>query len=66
VRLREICCDSCPLSPTCEEENDFLRDIGLADDEWGEECEELCIPGCPDDICRNSGHCAWGIGARQR
>ena len=63
LRLREICCDSCPLYPTCEEENEFLRDIGLADewgDEWGDECEELCIPGCPDDICRNSGHCAWG------
>ena len=25
--LREICCDTCPLSPTCEEENDFLRDL---------------------------------------
>lgn len=23
--LHEICCDSCPYSPTCEEENDFLR-----------------------------------------
>jgi len=21
-----------------------------------------CIPGCPDDICRNSGHCAWSDG----
>ena len=31
--FREICCDSCPYSPTCEEENDFLRDIGLADDD---------------------------------
>ncbi len=29
-----ICCDSCPYSPTCEEEQDFLRDIfGLDDDE---------------------------------
>ncbi len=29
-----ICCDSCPYSPTCEEEEDFLRDIfGLDDDE---------------------------------
>jgi hypothetical protein len=18
-----------------------------------------CIPGCPDDACRMSGHCAW-------
>lgn len=32
----ELCCDTCPLSPTCEEERDFLRDIGLADP-WGEE-----------------------------
>ena len=35
MRLREICCDSCPLYPTCEEENEFLRDIGQAD-EWGD------------------------------
>ncbi len=28
------CCDSCPYSPTCEEEEDFLRGIfGLDDDE---------------------------------
>jgi hypothetical protein len=19
----------------------------------------FCIPGCPDDVCRMSGHCAW-------
>jgi hypothetical protein len=25
-----ICCDTCPYSPTCEEERDFLADIGLA------------------------------------
>jgi len=37
VELKTICCDSCPYNPTCEEENDFLRDIGLADDDWGEE-----------------------------
>lgn len=36
MELREICCDSCPFTPTCEEENEFLRDIGLAD-QWGEE-----------------------------
>lgn len=32
-----ICCDTCPLSPTCEEEDDFRRDVlGLDDDgyEW--------------------------------
>ena len=29
-----ICCDTCPYSPTCEEEEDFIRDIfGLDDDE---------------------------------
>jgi len=39
VRLREICCDCCPYTPTCEEENEFLRDIGLAD-EWGEPSAE--------------------------
>jgi len=37
VRLQEICCDCCPLYPTCEEVNEYLLDIGLADDEWGEE-----------------------------
>lgn len=21
--------------------------------------DEFCIPGCPDDVCRMSGHCAW-------
>lgn len=31
-----VCCDTCPFSPTCEEEEDFLRDIGLAEP-WGEE-----------------------------
>lgn len=25
------------------------------DDEWA----EYCTPHCPDDVCRNSGHCAW-------
>ena len=28
-----ICCDSCPFSPTCEEEDDFLRDIFGLDEE---------------------------------
>ena len=37
MRLREICCDSCPYSPTCEEYNDFLRDIGLVGNEDGDE-----------------------------
>jgi hypothetical protein len=33
-----ICCDSCPYSPTCEENDDFLRQIfGLDDDEEYEE-----------------------------
>jgi hypothetical protein len=30
-----ICCDTCPYSPTCEEEEDFAREVlGLDDDEW--------------------------------
>lgn len=37
--LREICCDTCPMSPTCEEHNDFLADIGLAP-QWGEEYDD--------------------------
>jgi len=32
-----ICCDTCPYNPTCEEEDDFLRQIGLLDDEWGDD-----------------------------
>jgi hypothetical protein len=33
-----ICCDSCPYSPTCEEEDDFYAQIfGAGDFEWGEE-----------------------------
>ena len=32
----EICCDTCPFWPTCEDENEFTAQIfGL--DEWGEE-----------------------------
>jgi hypothetical protein len=46
MMLREICCDSCPFSPTCEEENEFLRDIGQADDQWGE-VRGFRVPG-PD------------------
>lgn len=34
-----ICCDSCPLSPTCEEEAGFLADIGLAP-KWGQEYDD--------------------------
>ena len=33
-----ICCDCCPYSPTCEEEDDFLRDIFGLDD--GEETDD--------------------------
>lgn len=29
-----ICCDTCPYSPTCEEEDDFAREIfGELDDD---------------------------------
>lgn len=27
MRLKPICCDTCPFDPTCEDENDFLRDV---------------------------------------
>jgi hypothetical protein len=37
TRLRAICCYCCPYTPTCEEENDFLRDIGLADERGDDE-----------------------------
>ena len=34
VMLPEICCDTCPYSPACEEERDFLTDVlGLNEDE---------------------------------
>jgi hypothetical protein len=34
----EICCDSCPFDPTCEEENDFLATLGDPGDfEWGDD-----------------------------
>lgn len=51
VPLREICCDSCPLAPTCEEENDFMVSIGLADP-WGEEFEDFDDEAgwWPDDV----------------
>ena len=29
-----ICCDTCPYNPTCEEEEDFRREVlGLDDDD---------------------------------
>lgn len=37
-----ICCDTCPYSPTCEEEDDFMAQI-FGTGEWGEEY--------PDDLC---------------
>jgi hypothetical protein len=46
VRLREVCCDCCPYSPTCEEYNDWLRDIGLAD-ERGEPVDVEAEPTGP-------------------
>ena len=55
IELREICCDTCPLNPTCEEENQFLQDIGLADP-WGEEHE---IPTHWDEI-GNAEETWWG------
>lgn len=32
----EVCCDTCPYAPTCEEVRDFERDV-LGIDPWGEE-----------------------------
>ena len=29
------------------------------DDPWPLDDDGYCVPGCPDDVCRNSGHCAW-------
>lgn len=35
----------------------WLPELG-DDDEDGDD-DSYCIPGCPDDICRMSGHCAY-------
>ena len=34
--------------------------LGRTSDKPGglDDCS-FCIPGCPDDVCRTSGHCAW-------
>lgn len=34
-----ICCDTCPYTPTCEEYDQFLADIGLGE-QWGEEYDD--------------------------
>ncbi len=35
-----ICCDTCPFFPTCEEEEDFMRNsLGLDEDELEYEWE---------------------------
>jgi hypothetical protein len=34
-------------------------------DDWSDRCPDepdesgFCISGCPDDVCRNEGRCAW-------
>ena len=33
MRLPEICCDTCPYNPTCEDERDFLKDVFHLDDD---------------------------------
>ena len=35
-----------------EEDDELDQPDGYSEDGF-------CIPGCPDDVCRNSGHCAW-------
>jgi hypothetical protein len=32
-----ICCDTCPLAPTCEEIEDFERDVLRLHEEWGDD-----------------------------
>ena len=36
IQLPEICCDTCPYSPTCEEERDFLIDALSLDSDFEE------------------------------
>jgi hypothetical protein len=51
-----------PGEPACPHCGLELFDDGeLANEGDDEEPDEggYCISGCPDDICRNSGHCAW-------
>lgn len=38
-----ICCDTCPYYPTCEEVEEFERDVLRMGDEWGEEHEAPTI-----------------------
>lgn len=33
MNIPEICCDTCPYSPTCEEERDFLLDALSLDED---------------------------------
>lgn len=40
------CCDTCPFTPDCEEEAQFLADIGLGE-QWGEECDDYPDRGAP-------------------
>lgn len=63
---RETIPDSCSCLEDC---GCMCADCICAN--WGEECVEadelddglyedgFCITGCPDDVCRNSGHCVW-------
>ena len=32
-----ICCDTCPYNPTCEEVEDFERDVLGLHEDWGQE-----------------------------
>lgn len=38
--MAEICCDTCPYAPTCEEINDFERDVLRLGEEWGQEHDD--------------------------
>lgn len=38
--VAEICCDTCPFEPTCEEIRDFERDVLGLGEEWGQEHDD--------------------------
>lgn len=38
--MTEICCDTCPYAPTCEEIRDFERDVLRLCEEWGQEHDD--------------------------
>jgi hypothetical protein len=55
-----ICCDTCPFVPTCEEVEDFERDVLHLcedDDDWFHQSTTAC---CPRQTIPDSCECLEG------